>query len=79
MRRYFERGLAVTINTDDPQMFGNTLADEYKNLVDNLGFSLDDIKVLILTGLESAWMSADRKRHLMDAFRSEPGWQTTLS
>ena len=29
MRRYFERGILITVNTDDPKMFGNTLAEEY--------------------------------------------------
>jgi adenosine deaminase len=32
VRRFYERGITVTINTDDPKMFGNSLAAEYKSL-----------------------------------------------
>lgn len=39
VKRYFERGIIVTINTDDPKMFGNSLAEEYQLLEEKLGFS----------------------------------------
>lgn len=29
VRDYFDRGLMVTINTDDPVMFGNSMAQEF--------------------------------------------------
>ena len=30
IRRYFEAGMIVTVNTDDPKMFQTSLADEYR-------------------------------------------------
>ena len=61
MRRYFERGLLVTINTDDPKMFGNSLADEYRLLVEKLGFMPEEVRELVLNGVQAAWMPEEKK------------------
>ena len=74
VRRYFERGLLVTINTDDPAMFGNSLAEEYAVLEQKLGFSRDDIRTLILQGIQAAWLSDERKRELTNLFTHDPHW-----
>jgi adenosine deaminase len=39
IRRLHERGVRLTINTDDPTVFGRTLTQEIVSLVDDLGFS----------------------------------------
>ncbi|UCB50812.1 MAG: adenosine deaminase, partial [Deltaproteobacteria bacterium] len=75
VRRYFERGIMVTINTDDPKMFGNSLAEEFLLLEGKLGFSRDEIRSLILQGIQAAWLSKDRKQQLVEAFRGDPAWQ----
>ena len=74
VRRYFERGLVVTINTDDPQMFGNSLAEEYRLLEERLGFSRKEICTLILQGISASWLSQDKKQHLINSFVHEPTW-----
>jgi adenosine deaminase len=73
-RRYFDRGIVVTINTDDPKMFGDSLAQEYWLLVEKLGFSRDDIRTVILQGIRSAWLPEDRKMQLVEAFRRSSAW-----
>ena len=42
IRRHHERGVRVTVNTDDPTVFGRTLSQEIVSLVDDLGFSPAD-------------------------------------
>jgi adenosine deaminase len=74
VRRFWERGLVVTINTDDPTLFGTTLADEYRLLESRLGFSRDEIRSLILQALESCWLEIDARDALVERFRSDPGW-----
>jgi adenosine deaminase len=74
VRRYFERGIIVTINTDDPKMFGNSLAEEFMLLEGKLGFSRDEIRSCILQGIQAAWLPEDRKQQLAEAFRSDPAW-----
>jgi adenosine deaminase len=74
VRRYFERGVALSINTDDPKMFDTSLAQEYVLLVEKQGFTLAEIKELILGSIEMSWMSEDKKRQMTEAFRVDPGW-----
>ena len=75
VREFVERGLAVTINTDDPGMFGNSLAEEYELLADQLGFSDDQIRSLIVEGIGASWLGRDEKRRLIEAFRKDRNWE----
>jgi adenosine deaminase len=70
-RLYYQRGIPLSINTDDPKLFGNSLAEEYLALHRHLGFSSGDILRLIEQGIETSWLSADRKRELLRQFHSE--------
>jgi adenosine deaminase len=69
VRKYFERGIPLSINTDDPSLFGNSLVDEYRLLHTELGFSRGDIERLIDQGIETTWLPAERKRDLLGRFR----------
>jgi adenosine deaminase len=71
---YYKRGLLLSVNTDDPKMFGNTLAIEYKGLVDSLGFSRLDIKKLILMAIQSSWMPESEKDVMIKEFQMHPCW-----
>jgi len=79
IRDYFQRGLLVTVNTDDPKMFGNSLAAEYRLLVERLGFSQDDIRTLIMQGIQTSWLPADQKEILIGYFEADPAWNTIPS
>jgi adenosine deaminase len=68
-RIYFERGIPISINTDDPTLFGNSLVDEYAALHEQLGFSRSDIIRLIEQGIETSWLSAERKQQMLGEFR----------
>ena len=74
IRRFFERGILVTVNTDDPEMFGNTLAQEYRLLERELGFSRSQNRQLILNGIEASWLSADRKQRMKKNFEGDAMW-----
>jgi len=74
IRRYHQRGLFVTVNTDDPKMFGNSLADEYRLLETRLGFSRDEIRELVLQGIRASWLPQERKEKLIQEFFADfPG------
>lgn len=74
IRRFHERGLLVTVNTDDPKMFCNSLAREYRLLEQQAGFSRSQIRQLILDGIEATWMPDHRKHNLRQRFESDPEW-----
>jgi adenosine deaminase len=73
-RRYFERGIPISINTDDPKMFGNSLAEEFRLLTEQLAFSHDDIRTLILSSIRTSWLPEDRKQTLIATFRRDDAW-----
>jgi adenosine deaminase len=58
VRRFFERGMVVTINTDDPKMFGNSLAEEYRLLERELGFTREEIVSLVENARKAAFAVA---------------------
>ncbi len=74
IRRYYEHGLMVTVNTDDPKMFGNSLAEEYTLLVQHLGFTRHDIQRLILNGIQASWLPESRKKLLEKLFTQDSAW-----
>jgi adenosine deaminase len=74
VRRFFKRGLVVTINTDDPKMFGNSLAEEYHLLVEKLDFPPWEVLDLILQGIRSSWLSDEDKNRLETEFIHDKDW-----
>ncbi len=74
VRRYFDRGVLVTINTDDPKMFGNSLAEEYEMLERRFGFTRDEIRRVILNGIVASWLPEERKQQLKASFERHPAW-----
>jgi adenosine deaminase len=70
-RVYFDRGIPLSINTDDPSLFGNSLVDEYRVLHTELDFSRTDIRRLIEQGIETSWLPSERKRELLGRFCAE--------
>ena len=74
VKRFFDAGLLVTVNTDDPAMFGNSLAQEYQMLEERLGFSRDEVRKLILNGVKASWLSTGRKKQLQETFINDENW-----
>jgi adenosine deaminase len=72
IRDYFRHGLIISVNTDDPLMFGNSLEKEYELLVQECGFTRKDICQLILLGVESSWLPEDRKKQMAIRFTNDP-------
>ncbi len=68
VRRYFDEGLMVTINTDDPSMFGTTLSGEYQLLQENFGFSDDHLRELARNSFEAAFLPAKKKVEFLNLF-----------
>lgn len=65
IRRYFDRGLLVTVNTDDPKMFGNSMADEIQLLEKVFGFSPDEIRTVVANAVNASWMEGEKKRRFL--------------
>jgi adenosine deaminase len=74
VRRLFELGCLVTVSTDDPKMFGNSLEQEYHALVTRLGFSREDVKTVILNGISASWLEPEAREKLRAEFVSDAAW-----
>jgi adenosine deaminase len=72
IRRFFDRGLLVSVNTDDPKMFNTSLTEEYLALVRELDFTIEEIRELIQRAIDSTWANEatkDRLRRQLEAQR----------
>ncbi|NBC30397.1 MAG: adenosine deaminase [Spirochaetes bacterium] len=61
IRSFYDLGMYVTVNTDDPTLFGVNLVDEYANLVDAGVFSVDEIIEIIKNGIYATFMPTEEK------------------
>ena len=67
-RRLLQRGVRVTLNSDDPGMFGTDLTHEFELARDRIGFSGDDFAAVTRNALEATFLPSDvvedvRRRH----------------
>ena len=74
VRRYFDRGLNISINTDDPGMFHNSMAEEYALLIQKFDFKRSEIKKLILNAVQSSWRPDNIGPSLIEKFTDNEGW-----
>jgi adenosine deaminase len=58
------RGLAVTLNTDDPSISGIDLAHEYRIAVEELGLTETDLRRMQETALAAAFLTPDERTAL---------------
>jgi adenosine deaminase len=71
LRAYFDRGMNVTLNTDNRLMSGTTLTDEYLYAAKHLDFTLDELCTLSLNGFESAFLPWEQRIVLLEQVSSE--------
>lgn len=61
IRKFYDHGMYVTVNTDDPTIFGMELIDEYFNLLDNDIFTLEEIFELMKNNLYATFQTTQEK------------------
>jgi adenosine deaminase/aminodeoxyfutalosine deaminase len=65
VRRYFEDGLMVTLNSDDPPFFGANLLDEYLLAHRTFEFPLDQLREIAANSIEASFLPPERKLALL--------------
>ena len=66
IRTFFDRGIPVTVNTDDPILFEIELNREYELLHEKCGFTVKETIDLIRNNLFATFLSEDEKNALWD-------------
>ena len=69
IKTFIERGIVVTLNTDDPGVSGIEIADEYKLAREVVGLSAKQLAQIQLNGVEVAFVSDGVKRELLSQLR----------
>jgi adenosine deaminase len=71
MRKLYDAGIPVSVNSDDPPMFNTTLTQEYKELVDRFGFTLSELDDITLGAIQHSFLPETERSELALTFRQE--------
>jgi aminodeoxyfutalosine deaminase len=72
VRAYFDQGLMLTLNTDDPAMFRTSLGAEYQLVQESFGFSDDHMRELARNSFEASFLDGDKKLALFNLIDQLP-------
>ena len=72
LRRMVEAGLYVTLNSDDPPMFGTSLNNEYLVAGRDLGFSPAELAGLAANGVRASFLDEPAKQALLSEIAAVP-------
>ncbi len=68
---FHRRGMCVTLNTDDPQVFGTTLTDEYLLAANAFNLDAHQIATIVLNGVQASFIDEKAKQQLRLNVKSE--------
>jgi adenosine deaminase/aminodeoxyfutalosine deaminase len=67
-KSYFDQGVMITLNSDDPAMFGTTLAREYQIAQQTFGFTDEHLRELARNSFEASFLPAEKKLEFLNLF-----------
>ena len=65
LRRMMDKGLVVTVNSDDPAYFGGYVGDNFRAVTGALSLTRQEIVALVRNGIEASLMPAAEKLSLL--------------
>jgi len=68
LRTYFDQGLMITLNSDDPAIFSTSLAREYQLAQDTFAFSDEHLRELARNSFEASFLPAEKKLAFLNLF-----------
>ena len=71
VRRLFDEGVLVTLNSDDPAMFHTSLNEEYELAQDQFEFTDEHLRELARNSFEASFMPTEKKIRLLQAFDAD--------
>ena len=61
LRKYFDQGLLVTLNSDDPAFFGSDLANEFLLAHTEQGFTREELRQLAANSIQASFLPETEK------------------
>lgn len=71
LKRYYEMGLRVTLNTDNRMVSNTTVTDEFLLAAQTFQFDLHDLANIIINGFKSAFLPHNKKTRLLRSVMAE--------
>ena len=68
LRQYFDRGINVSLHSDDPSLFGTDLNREYLLAHQTFGFNKFELRRLAINSFESSFLTPEEKHSYLAAF-----------
>jgi len=68
IRRLFDAGVMVTLNTDDPDMFHTTLTNEYRIAQQVFGFTKAELRELAKNSFRVSFLPETKKQEILENF-----------
>jgi adenosine deaminase/aminodeoxyfutalosine deaminase len=72
VRRYFDGGMMLTLNTDDPAMFHTSLSREYRLAQDNFSFTDEHLRELARNSFEASFLPPEEKIQFLNLLDAVP-------
>jgi adenine deaminase len=69
LKRLLERGIRVTVNSDDPAYFGGYILENYRAVEQALGLSRAQLKQLAENSIQGSFLSEQEKRRWREAIQ----------
>ncbi len=74
--RLRQAGVRVSLNTDDPELYGIDLAGEYVRAAATFGWGVEDLGALARTSIESSFADEPRRQAMLESLDDYlEGWQ----
>ncbi len=70
LRKLFDAGVLVTLNTDDPDMFRTSLVREYRIAQEVFGFNENELRRLAENSFRASFLPEENKREFLARFES---------
>lgn len=70
LRKYFDAGLLVTLNSDDPAFFGSDIANEYLLAATEQGFTREELRQLAANSFRASFLPEMDKAHRLEQVAS---------
>ena len=66
LKKMMQKGLLVTINSDDPAYFGGYINENYSAITEALNLSKDDIYILAKNSFQASFLDDEAKKQMID-------------
>jgi len=68
VRTYFDVGMMITLNSDDPALFSTSVSREYQLAQDQFGFTDEHLRELARNSFEASFLPAEKKLEFLTLF-----------